>query len=220
VLAVLTIKKHLPKKRKYGINIIFDKKFFFEMGITNMIPHFILIIENEEQRSFAQTLYEMYREKMYRVAYKILYNEHDSEDAVSESFVKLIKNIDKYSDKDCSILSGLLIIIVKNTAYDISRRKRTVLEYNENIDYDREDNPEEDIFSRVHSNELYSKLHEAIKKLDDKYKHVVICKMYHKLSDTEIDDIMNISPANVRVRFHRAKQILRKHLKGDEINEK
>ena len=43
-------------------------------------------------------LYELYEQKMYGVAFSVLHDSWQAEDAVSEAFVKLIKNIRKIKD--------------------------------------------------------------------------------------------------------------------------
>ena len=47
------------------------------------------LIENEEDREFCRKLSEQFDSAMYHVAYGILKNSADAEDAVQESFVYL-----------------------------------------------------------------------------------------------------------------------------------
>ena len=45
-----------------------------------------------------ERLYELYEQKMYAVAFSILRNEWQAEDAVQDAFVRLLKNIRKLRD--------------------------------------------------------------------------------------------------------------------------
>ena len=45
-----------------------------------------------------EVLYYTYRRLMYKIAYEILNNKHDAEDAVSETFFKISKNMDRIHD--------------------------------------------------------------------------------------------------------------------------
>ena len=51
---------------------------------------FLLLIENENDRLKAERLYEQYRYLMYSEANKILKDKHLAEDAVQQSFMKII----------------------------------------------------------------------------------------------------------------------------------
>ncbi len=50
------------------------------------------LIENEEDREFCRKLSEQFDSAMYHVAYGILKNSADAEDAVQESYVAIINN--------------------------------------------------------------------------------------------------------------------------------
>ena len=50
---------------------------------------YLSMIDTPEDRSKFERLYIEYRDVMYHVAYKILNNEQDAEDAVHQAFVKI-----------------------------------------------------------------------------------------------------------------------------------
>lgn len=50
------------------------------------------LIENEEDREFCRKLSEQFDSAMYHVAYGILKNSADAEDAVQESYIAIINN--------------------------------------------------------------------------------------------------------------------------------
>ena len=51
---------------------------------------------------------------MYKTAYGILKNEFESEDAVHEAFMRVMKKLTKISEINCPQTHAYLIIIVKN----------------------------------------------------------------------------------------------------------
>lgn len=51
------------------------------------------LIENEEDREFCRKLSEQFDSAMYHVAYGILKNSADAEDAVQESYIAIINNL-------------------------------------------------------------------------------------------------------------------------------
>ena len=56
---------------------------------------YLQMIETPEEKSKFEQLYLEYRGLMFHVAYDILHNEHDAEDAVHQAFVKIAENIKK-----------------------------------------------------------------------------------------------------------------------------
>ena len=57
----------------------------------------------------------------------------------------------------------------------------------------------------------------AINKLDSPYKEIVQLHIYDDMSLKEIAGILNKSESYARVMFHRAKEMLRKELKKNEM---
>ena len=60
---------------------------------------------------------------MYAVAYSILCNPQDAEDAVHHAFVKIIENISKISDLECPKTASYIVTIVEHTAINLYRKK-------------------------------------------------------------------------------------------------
>ena len=180
-----------------------------------MLPIFILAINNSADRSFAEVLYEQHKDKIYKTVYKILNNEQDAEDATSETFIKIIDNIQDYYNKSEDEVASIFITIAKNTAIDKYRRKKKIEFTSISEDY-TDESDFDDVSDFIVKQELYDKLYTALDVLDEDYSHIVKLKMGYNYSDKEIAKIFNISVANVKTRYHRAKKILLKSLKGDE----
>ena len=56
---------------------------------------YLQMIETPDDRSKFEIIYLEYRDYMYRVAFAILHNVEDAEDAVHYAFVKIAENIKK-----------------------------------------------------------------------------------------------------------------------------
>ena len=70
-------------------------------------------IENFSDRFKIERLYMCYRNLMYKEALEIVQNPHSAEDAVSESFVRIIKKIDEQNRPKTR---SFLVIICRNVA--------------------------------------------------------------------------------------------------------
>lgn len=85
---------------------------------------YLQMLETDEARSKFERLYRMYRDTLYRVAWDILKNEMDAEDAVHEAFITISKNFSKIGEIDCPKTRSYIVIIVRCRCYDIGRRKK------------------------------------------------------------------------------------------------
>lgn len=62
---------------------------------------YLMMIDSPEKESKFKKIYTTYGGLMYHVAYKILNNEEDAEDAVHDAFIKIAENISKIGDPVC-----------------------------------------------------------------------------------------------------------------------
>ena len=62
---------------------------------------YMMMLETPEEKSLFEQIYLEYRGLMFHVAYEILHNEQDAEDAVHQAFVKIAENIKKIDDPMC-----------------------------------------------------------------------------------------------------------------------
>ena len=67
-----------------------------------------------EQHDLALEIFEKYGKYMYSEAYKILRNHHDAEDAVSETMLKIIKFISKFSENDGNEIRNKVVICIRS----------------------------------------------------------------------------------------------------------
>ena len=82
---------------------------------------YLMMIESPEDSSKFEMIYYQYRALMYHIAYKILNNEHDAEDAVHSAFVKVAENISKIENAVCPKTQSYVVTIVENKAIDLYR---------------------------------------------------------------------------------------------------
>lgn len=82
-----------------------------------------LLASKKEESRFEQIYYEN-RNLLYYCAYSILGDVQLSEDAVSEAFLALIKNMDKIAGNDAERTRSYLVIIVRNAARKICRSRK------------------------------------------------------------------------------------------------
>ena len=84
------------------------------------------MIDNPDDLSKFQQIYEKYKNTMYYVAYDVTKNTYDAEDVVQISLIKLIDILYKIDKQDISKprCKNLMITITKNTAIDFLRKSK------------------------------------------------------------------------------------------------
>ena len=75
---------------------------------------YLAAIQEPEDREKFRVLYTNYRGLMFHVAYEILHNEQDAEDAVHHAFVKIAENIKKITDPVCPKTHSYVVTIVEH----------------------------------------------------------------------------------------------------------
>lgn len=168
---------------------------------------YLQMIETPEEKSKFEQLYLEYRGLMFHVAYEILHNDQDAEDAVHQAFVKIAENIKKIDNPKCPKTHGYVVTIVENKAIDQYRkmRKFQTVEYMEEIQG-----------TEVHY-EGDNDLTKCILKLPARYREMILLRYYHGYSVREIASLVGLSlPAAIKL-DQRAKNKLRKLCEEVEI---
>lgn len=88
-----------------------------------MLIYLTMCGSNADSSKF-ELLYKNYKASMFKIANAILKNVDLAEDAVQQSFMKIIKNLHKIDDVFSNKTRALIVIIVKNTSIDIYRRRK------------------------------------------------------------------------------------------------
>lgn len=174
------------------------------------------MLKARRQIKFIEKCYELYEQKMYYVAYSILHDEGKAEDAVQEAFLKLMKHEVQFDRADSDDCKRYIITVIRNSAITIYNKTKRESEYMFLTDKDeRIESPVED---EVESDISWKTLMDC---LPEKYYDVVECIIIKQFSTKETALKLNITEANVRKRYERAKQMMRNSLgENDEVCEK
>lgn len=176
-------------------------------------------LESDEQIKTAEQIFENYRNAMFQVAYHILENVSDAEEAVSDAIVKICRHIDDFISIPAQEQKLLVKKYTERTSIDKWRelkRKPTV-----NLsDYILETTDKEyDILSYedniTFSGDEFGNLQKHIVKIPKKYKDVLILRYINDLTNKEIAELLNIPESTVATHISRAKQLLKRMLEQE-----
>lgn len=183
----------------------------------DMLSLYLAMVDTDEDRSFVEMLYTKYQRDMYGVAFGIFHNKSDAEDAVHESFLRIVENLDKIKLISADKLRYYFVIISRNTSLNLLNKKNNKYEPVRDVLATIED-PEhiEDI---IDAKLGVDKIKGYIHKLKETDFEVIYMWLILELSSAEIATILNISLGAARQRLHKAKKNLRIIIESEENDE-
>jgi RNA polymerase sigma-70 factor (ECF subfamily) len=150
---------------------------------------------------------DLYADNVYRFIVKNLRHEEDARDIVQTAFEKLWRNRESVDNDKCK---SYLFTVAYNQMIDHIRKvKRLQLK-----DSFQEDGRVEE--ARPQRSDLKKVLMEALNKLNETQRSLVMLKDYEGYSYEEIGQIMGLNPSQVKVYLHRARITLKNYLVSPE----
>lgn len=152
-------------------------------------------------------LVEQYASTLYRVAFSVLRNAADAEDAVQEAFLRVLRHRDSLAEvRDQRVW---LVRIVWNIVLDRKRRAKTRPETDDVSELARvlpatgltaED--------RAAASQHHTQVLVMVDKLPAKEREVLVLSAFEELSSVEIASILGITESSVRSRLFRARNLM------------
>lgn len=168
-----------------------------------------------------ERLYDKYKALMYREANIILNDACLAEDAVHQSFIKIMKNLDKIDEEAEGRTRNFLVIICRHAALDLYKKRLYLNRNPDNSNFEFEEEEEIQIDYNEPSQiiidkETVARLTEEIEKLPPIYKDVLLLEKLHNNTKEEIAELLGIKYETVRKRSLRARKMLTEALEREE----
>ena len=158
-----------------------------------------------------EAIVEKYSGFVYNVAYRILNNQADAEDASQEAFISASRNFHKFRGE--SAVSTWLYRIAVNASLMKLRKERhkeflTQTGYDDTQLVSQIEGPE----SAALNTELREKLEEGLASLPPQLRAVVVLRDVQGMSNEEAADVLKTSVPSLKSKLHRGRVLLRIHL--------
>ncbi len=163
-------------------------------------------------------LTERHRANIFHIVYKIVRDQETANDLVQETFMKAFSSLSTYRSE--YRFSTWLYKIAANCSIDFLRKKRIqALSLDRHLDDsttremevpDYSYHPEKDLMRK----EQRYNIEEAIESLPTKYREVIVYRHKDDKSYEEIADLLGIPLGTVKARIFRARELLKKKLRG------
>ena len=164
-------------------------------------------VNSHENALKLERLYAQHRVTLFNVAYEILHDHGLAEDAVHDTFVRIMGNLHKIDESDPNKTRAFLCIICRHVSFDIYNCKihlNTDDSIIDKIDADESKDPLEIVVK----DEGNRKIINYIKKLNKNYQDVILLRYYMGFNYKEISKMLHIKPATARKQVQRAKEQL------------
>ncbi len=168
-----------------------------------------------DQEAFANIV-EKYKDPVFNVAYRMLGNATEAEDVAQEAFVRAYTQLHTY--KDSHRFSTWLLSIASHLSIDQLRRRRFLALPLENAPFlewiaDIGAGPEQVALQ----GEAYDEMQTILNTLPAKYRMVLLLRYWYDFSYEEIARSLNLTPALVKARLHRARELVARTLKSQGL---
>ncbi|TJX60780.1 sigma-70 family RNA polymerase sigma factor [Soehngenia saccharolytica] len=173
-------------------------------------------VMTDDEVDFINKFFSKMNVKMYNISFNILKNKFDTEEAVSQTFLKIIENIEKISTLPCPQIEPYCVVILKNETMNIIRKRKKIIHV-EDLDYfdhsEVDYNIEEEYVETVNKEQLLS----CINKLSDDEKFFVHLRFVNEMRFKDISELLGITEEAAKKRSQRILKKLRSYYEeGDK----
>ena len=172
-----------------------------------------------DSEAFAE-LVDQYKGKLFHLAYRMLGNRQEAEDAVQETFMRMYEHLHRYDNRHK--FSTWIYRIATNLCIDRLRRRKAVYSLDAGVaegdgldGYSMLPSTEPAADEVMILSETQRHVRKALDELPVKYKAAMALKYYQDMSLQEISDILNIPVATVKTRIHRGREYMRRKLEQE-----
>lgn len=158
------------------------------------------------QSEFLQTVMP-FKDKVFRLAKRLLVSTEEAEDATQELYFKLWKNKSKLTEYNS--VEAFAMTMTKNYCFDRLKSKQASNLTLVHSNYKEKDTPLE---RRVELNDSVSRVNKLIENLPEQQKLIIQLRDIEQYKFEEIAEMLNLQPTAIRVSLSRARKTIREQL--------
>lgn len=175
-----------------------------------MLSLYLSMIDTQEEREKFERLFHQYERCLKYTAQNILFDEHLAEDAVQETFIRIISCLDKIDESDEHKTIAFLITVIKNISYDMKRKRGKAQEESSLEEMIELDSDPEDRENRPDA--LLLRRLQVIRCLPPDYRYALTLKYAYGCNTAQLATLLNCSEKLARVKLSRARKSLMSRL--------
>jgi RNA polymerase sigma-70 factor (ECF subfamily) len=165
-----------------------------------------------DQRA-AESIYNLHKESVFRLAYALLGNTQDAEEAAQDALSYALRNIDRFDPSRSKFSTWLHMITVSRSRDLYRKRRRPTLSLSDWLQrrlYPQ--NTEFGLEEYVEKTELRNDIWEAVQNLSPMLREAIVLRHWNRLTYQEIGEIVGCPMKTAQSRVRLAHQKLSKAL--------
>lgn len=158
------------------------------------------LLETKEDSEVFRKLYEKNRQKLYRIAEKIIPDGESAEDVVQVCFLKLGESFGKYRHETFERLERLCHAIVVNAALDVSRAYHRKAAFLDELNKEKEILVDyvPDVLDEIIERNDHELVVQAVKELKEEERYLLYLRYGLELKPREIGTLLDMTSMVVR----------------------
>ena len=152
-----------------------------------------------------ESVYTEYQPRVMNYIHARVRSRADAEDLCADVFENIQAKLDGY-DREKASLSTWIYCITRNSIIDFYRKSRPYSELDENMKDDAT------VDERLLNDETLGELADALGKLPDQLKEIIVLRYYDNMPLTEIGKKLGLSYGAIKLRHASALGLLRKEM--------
>lgn len=170
-----------------------------------MLAFYLALIDDKADYTTFEHIFQKYKNEMIRVAYDIVKNQWDAEDATQNALIGLAVSI-KLVPSSAKEMRAYCLAAARNAALRY-QKKKSVWDHIVNIDTVRFPN-EDSVFEKIVAEEEYQSVLALLVQLPLALREAMMLRYVTDIPPREIARILNRKPDTVRKQLLRGKQLL------------
>ena len=171
-----------------------------------MLALYMTLLEDERDIPAFRRLYHTYHLGMLRMALRFFPKDQKAaEDAVHESFLKIIENFSKISEISCEELGPYVVTIVKNVSLNMLKKQKRLVLTDDWAAFEGAEEPSDG----------FGRLVALIRAMPETYRAVLEMRFVLEMEYREIAKALGISESAVASRVNRGRKLLIEKLKEE-----
>lgn len=166
----------------------------------------VLIRLKMKQSEFLKTVIP-FKDKVFRLAKRLLVSTEEAEDATQELYFKLWKNRSKL--KDYKSIEAFAMTMTKNYCFDRLKSKQAS---NLTLIHSNYKEKGTSLQKQVELNDSVSIVHDLIENLPEQQKLIIQLRDIEQYEYDEISKMLNLKPTAIRVSLSRARKTIKEQL--------
>jgi RNA polymerase sigma-70 factor (ECF subfamily) len=161
-----------------------------------------------------EVIMRRYNQRLFRVTRSILGNDGEAEDVTQEAYVRAYMHLDQFEGRaqfstwltKIAVHEALARLRARHRFIDINAQSGSV-EDGMNLE-SKDPSPEQEVLNHT----MRIVLETAVDRLPETYRSVFMLREVEGMSTAETAECLDLSEEAVKVRLHRARSLLRKHI--------